>query len=191
MTPDEFERAFVGNVHLIKRYVVPRIPKELQGRLSPEDIVQDVWILSSAGVERFKAETDDAFSRWIIRIAKNAFLDRIKSHSRGKRSGLYRHFQAGAARTSLRGLFELAASSERSPSLSARIQESVRLLDAALMTIAENRRTAIRMRYIDELPTETIATYMKCSPSAVRGLIAEGLKDLRKSMDFSAVYEAL
>jgi len=54
------------------------------------------------------------------------------------------------------------------------------MLQMALEELAPNRRHALMLRYVDEYETAEIARLMDTTESAVRSLIANGIKDLRR-----------
>lgn len=53
----------------------------------------------------------------------------------------------------------------------------------ALATLSERRRTAIVLRFYEDLPDDEIAAVLGCRPATVRTLIHRGLTLLRKEID--------
>lgn len=53
----------------------------------------------------------------------------------------------------------------------------------ALATLSERRRTAIVLRFYEDLPDDEIAAVLGCRPATVRTLIHRGLNLLRKEID--------
>jgi RNA polymerase sigma factor (sigma-70 family) len=53
----------------------------------------------------------------------------------------------------------------------------------ALAGLEERRRTAIVLRFYEDLPDAAIAEVIGCRPATVRTLVHRGLQDLRKEME--------
>jgi RNA polymerase sigma factor (sigma-70 family) len=53
----------------------------------------------------------------------------------------------------------------------------------ALAGLEERRRTAIVLRFYEDLPDAAIAEVIGCRPGTVRTLVHRGLQDLRKEME--------
>lgn len=79
-------------------------------------------------------------------------------------------------------LFATVAATQRSPSKDARSAEAERVLLRAMEKLPLNRRQAIWMKYIEEVPTSVIAERMEKTESAVRSLLAQGLTQLRRTI---------
>jgi RNA polymerase sigma factor (sigma-70 family) len=53
----------------------------------------------------------------------------------------------------------------------------------ALATLSERQRTAIVLRFYEDLPDQRIAEIIGCRPATVRTAIHRGLRELRKVID--------
>jgi len=183
----ELEQIFLLSTSRLQAYINLRIPPGMRARLAAEDVLQDVWVLASRRVEQFQPQSEESTHAWLTRIARNALVDRIKERHRDKRSGNQRKVPGHFA-SSMLGAFEIIAALQRTPSQDARLRETERSMKAALSRLPDNRREALWMKYIDEVPTSAIAEKMGKSESAVRSLIAEGLRQLRRIMGHPASY---
>lgn len=175
------ESVFIQATPSLLAFVESRIPSSMRSQLAAEDVLQDVWILAGRNIDTFEPEGEHAIERWLTRITKNALIDRIKAKSRTKRSGHGMRL-AGMGGSSMLDLFATVAATQRSPSKDARSAEAERVLVHALETLPLNRRQAIWMKYIEELPTCVIAERMVKTESAVRSLLAQGLTQLRRHL---------
>jgi RNA polymerase sigma factor (sigma-70 family) len=54
---------------------------------------------------------------------------------------------------------------------------------AALALLQPRRRTALVLRYYEDLPIGEIARLLECRPGTVSSLLHRGLADLRKAFD--------
>jgi len=95
-----------------------------------------------------------------------------------------------SGKDAMRNLLRLASSDLRSPSGEARLTETNMMLRVAMEELAPNRRQALELRYVDECETTEIAQMMETTESAVRSLIANGIKDLRRILGSKSNYLA-
>lgn len=175
------ESVFIRATPNLLSFVENRIPSSMRSQLAAEDVLQDVWILAGRSVESFSPEGEHAVERWLTRITRNALLDRIKAKGRTKRSG-HGGRLVGIGGSSMLDLFATVAASQRSPSKDVRTAEAERVLLRAMENLPLNRRQAIWMKYIEEVPTSVIAERMDKTESAVRSLLAQGLTQLRRTI---------
>ena len=59
-------------------------------------------------------------------------------------------------------------------------------LRSALLRLPVRQRTAIVLRYFEDLPDATIAELLRCRPATVRSLVARGLEALRTTPEVIA-----
>jgi RNA polymerase sigma factor (sigma-70 family) len=55
----------------------------------------------------------------------------------------------------------------------------------ALRKLTPKQRTAVVLRYVNDLDTETIARHLNCSVATVRTHLSRGLQTLRESYEYS------
>jgi RNA polymerase sigma factor (sigma-70 family) len=59
-------------------------------------------------------------------------------------------------------------------------------LRSALLRLPVRQRTALVLRYFEDLPEATIAELLRCRPATVRSLVARGLEALRTTPEVIA-----
>ena len=134
-------------------------------RAVAEDLVQEAFV-RFVGRLRFLRDPDafePSLRRPIVNLSKNHFRRRA-----GERAFLERESRrieavsndpAGATYDSLR---------------------------SALLRVPLRQRTALALRYFEDLPDATIAELLRCRPATVRSLVARGLETLRTTPEVIA-----
>jgi RNA polymerase sigma-70 factor (ECF subfamily) len=142
-----------------------RMPPSLRAHGGPEDLAQDVLLAVHEALASFRGEDGRSFHAWVFRIGENRIRDLLD--------------HAGALK---RKLPEPASFSQTSPSGAAMRRESAERVRAALATLADDYRTVIRLRRIEERPVPEIAAEMGRSENAVRILYFRALQALREAL---------
>ena len=62
-----------------------KMSEELRGRVEVDDILQEVFLAASQGLNRFTYQTAGSFMAWLSRIADNVIVDTVRHENRGKR----------------------------------------------------------------------------------------------------------
>ena len=187
MNPLELEASFLRLSPRLRAFLDLRIPAPLRAKVSSEDLLQDVWILARRSLGEFVPRDEASVNAWLTRIARNVLSDRIRQGSRAKRSGSHRRV-GNSRNSSILGAFRSCAAAEPSPSKEVRHREVELKMIRALARLPDNRRQALQLKYIEGVPTVEIAARMGKSESAVRGLVAEGLRQLRQAMGDPSIY---
>ena len=188
---DLIERAVAGEQpaleRLLMRYyerlihrLTRKLPASLRASASEEDILQQTFIEVFQRIQSFEPHGERAFYRWLATIADHRLLDSVRAQNAAKRSGTtVGGWAAGAFdNDSIASLIDMLSGPERSPSQSVARDEATAAVQVALASIAEDYRSAIRLRYIDGLSPAEIAKTMNKTPHAVHNLCYRGLKQL-------------
>lgn len=166
----------------LRRFIDCRLPSRLRSTTSADDILQEVWVEAIAHIDSLRSSDERVFVAWLTRIARNKLIDAARTQRRRKRSGGGADGQlrrrAGRV-SSLIQIFRLVGSSQRTPSREVATIEATEALEAALREMPENRGRAIQQKYIEGRSTEMIAETMGTTQSAIRSLLAQGLRQLR------------
>ena len=151
--------------------------------ISPEDILQDVWIAAFAHYSSFNPTKPGALDRWLMGIANHKLIDALKTAGRLKRGGGVQHvLAADSRRRSLCNLFARVASPRRTPSRDVGATEAAHAVQIALSQLSDDRRTAIQLRYLEGQTRVEIARRMQKSEAAVNSLLFNGLREMRRWM---------
>jgi RNA polymerase sigma-70 factor (ECF subfamily) len=159
-----------------------KLPHRTGGWAGVEDACQEAYVAAFRQIGRFHSRGDDAFFRWLLKIAEHKLLDYGRRDNAARRGGGRRKLDNQPAGTvgSVADLLELLAVHERTPSRSAAGHEAVAAVQVALDGLEGDYGRALRMRYIDGLPVKKVARQMGRTPRAVHMLCYRGLQKLQE-----------
>lgn len=160
-----------------------QIPRYLRSQVSPEDILQDVWISAFRTRPVFRAQRVDSLDRWLTSIVNRALIDRLRKAYCQRRGGRHLTLRAGGMNvSSLANLFSLVASPEKTPSSEAATLEAVDAVQDALAALPDPQRRAIMLKYIEGYSRHDIAQVMQKTEAAVNSLLFNGLRRLKDKL---------
>ncbi len=193
---DEFaDRVRSGDVSALAQYMQARRPQllgfierqlgsSLRRKVEAEDILQEVSAEAVRALPQLELGDRDPFG-WLCQVAQRRIID---AHRRfvasGKRAAHREVPLGGPGDDSQRaGLIDLLVNSITTPSkaFSRNVREA-RLLDALEQLPAE-QRDALRMRYVENLPSKQIAEKLNKSDAAVRVMLTRSLRRLQTLLD--------
>lgn len=180
-------RALLPRIGALRKYVVRKIPKRFQSRISADDVLQDVWVVVCHSGAQIEMYTSDALERWLMSIANSKLVDAIRSARTLKRGHMQAH-QHRDRMTSLTDLLDRVNSPLRTPSSELHCVETAHALSLSLHHLRGERRRAIEMAYMEGLSREAIAQALGKSESAVNTLLYNGLRQLRRVLGDAARY---
>ncbi len=135
----------------------------LGGDAEVEDVVQETWVKA---LDRGPREPG-ALRAWLGRVARNLALDAWRRRSRRER-----HEGAAARDEALPCVTDIA---ER--------EEARRRLVAALLALEEPSRSAVLLRYYEDLPVAQVAARLGVPVETARTRLRRGLERLRERLD--------
>jgi RNA polymerase sigma-70 factor (ECF subfamily) len=159
-------------------YVERRLGPALRRKLEPDDVVQE----ASAEAVRALPEVDlgdrDPFL-WLCQIAERRIIDAHRHFYGTKKRDAAREVGLGAGGDSQRvAVIDLLVASMTTPSEAfSRGAREARLLDA-INQLPEIQRTALRLRYVEGLPSKQIAEQLDKSDAAIRVMLTRSVKKL-------------
>ncbi len=125
-------------------------------RQAAEDLVQDAFVRL---VRAAKAgQVEDVGVGWLVTTVRRRFVDRLRSSSREKRR------------------LRLVHCAERSP---AHIEWGGEAVTSLLDGLAERERTAMVLRYVEDLPVGEVADLMSMSVRATESLLQRAKRKAR------------
>ncbi|MDZ4780007.1 MAG: sigma-70 family RNA polymerase sigma factor [Planctomycetia bacterium] len=161
-------------------FIEKQLSAALRRKVDPEDLVQEI----SADAFRALAQVDlaerDPFS-WLCQIAERRIIDAHRRYFGAQKRDAGREVQLqGGADSSQSPLVDLLIVSMTSPSSAFSRNQRENLLLAALDKLPGEQRDALRMRYIENLPSKEIAERLNKSDVAVRVMLTRSLKKLQE-----------
>ncbi len=164
----------------LKMLAERQLPRALQGKLDPSDIVQQTLVDAWRARDDFRGSTHGERLAWLRTILTRVILrndrDLLKTAKRG--AGAEQHLQSAIDRDSVR-LEHLAVGDEPGPASHADHAEQTLLLADALERLPDDYRQVLTLRHIEGLSHAEIASSMNRSPAAVRMLWVRALETLK------------
>lgn len=159
-------------------YLEYRIPKGLRRIISPEDILQEVWMVAANNLRGL--QRSDEVRAWLLNATKQKLADAVKTAIRAKRGGKTR-FEYNVRPAGSSGLdpFALADSGQRTPSSEDAAREAACAVRSAVRFLPDLYREAVMLRYLHEQSISAIAARMHITETTTRSRLYHGIRILR------------
>ncbi len=168
--PAAFGELYELHFQRMYRFVYSRV----QDRAAAEDVTSEVFMKALRSIGRYQ-DTGRPFSAWLYQIAVNAVADRYRSQRPTDDVDEQYHLSDGSS------LEETAAR-----------RDEIRRIWRLVEELPDQQRTALILKFQEDLKIEDIATAMGKSPGAVKLLVHRGVTRLRQQAaehDLGAVRE--
>lgn len=163
----------------LRKWVERNIPAQLRSTISPEDILQEVFLRAFRNRAAFTPAGPDSLSRWMMKIAKGTVFTTTRNAMRAKRGGRHRLGQPVDARSSYCALIDLLGKDQPTPSAVAVTDESIVELQVAIAALPAKLQAAVVFRHLNGHSLAETAKRMSTTESAVNGLLYRGRAKLR------------
>lgn len=146
----------------------------LQNRMDAEEAAQDIFVKVHAKMATFQEKA--SLKTWIYRISVNHCLDMLRMRKRQKRFAF------------LKSIFNIAGEVEvhppdfDHPGVLLEDREALELLFKQINQLPEQQKTALILRYMDDLPPPEIAAILGTSLKAVESLLQRAKQNLGKRL---------
>jgi len=173
----------------LRRRISGRITGDLQGLISPDDILHQTFVRAAQRVESFRLRHEGAFRGWLDTIADNLIKDAAKRRKRERRapSGRIGGQNPGDG-SSVAAVVERIAGDCTTPGGRVQRRENIRRLQAALATLPDDQREVIQRYYLQDQSLDQIAESMGRTRDSIRGVCYRARKNLRAVMGGSSLY---
>jgi RNA polymerase sigma-70 factor (subfamily 1) len=161
-------------------FIERRLGTALRRKVEPDDLLQETSAEAVRSLPQAELDERDIFG-WLCQIAERRIIDAHRKFIASQKRDAGREVAIHAAPdTSRGGLIELLVASMTSASkVFSRNQKQIRLL-AALEQLPQEQREALRLRYVDGLPSKQIAEQMGKTDGAVRVMLTRSLAKLQQ-----------
>jgi RNA polymerase sigma-70 factor, ECF subfamily len=166
-------------------YIEHQLGAGLRRKLEPEDVYQEVSVEAVRSLPLINLGDRDPFS-WLCQIAERRIIDAHRRFFGAQKRDAGREVPLGTPGgddTQHAAIIDLlvASMTTASKAFSRNLRE-VRLLEA-LATLPEEHREALRLRYLEGLPSKEIAQRLGKSDGAVRVMLTRSLDKLHKLLE--------
>jgi RNA polymerase sigma-70 factor, ECF subfamily len=153
----------------------------LRRKVEPQDVFQETAVSALNSLAHTDLSQRDPFG-WLCQIAEQRIIDLHRKFfaSQKRDAGREAALDAPAGGSGQRLLIDLLIASLTSPSMAVVRDERQRLLMEAMAALPEESRTALRLRYVENLPSKEIAARLGKSDGAVRVLLTRTLNRLQQ-----------
>ena len=180
---------FIQNNHsALLAFINKRVGKHLLRKLEADDILQEVSVEALRAFDKIEIGDRDPLN-WLFHIGERKIIDAHRRFFTSQKRDATREAAIGGGEGSQAGiaLGNLLAASMTTPSQAfSRDQKQLQML-AALDTLPEEQREALRLRYLIGLPSKEIAQKLGKSDGAVRVMLSRGLSRLQQLLSDGSI----
>jgi RNA polymerase sigma-70 factor (ECF subfamily) len=168
------QQAFAEIVELYKDKVFQVAYRMVGNMHEAQDVAQEAFLRAYTNIDRF--DIDRKFSTWLFRIATNVAIDRLRK----KKPDYYLQEEVKGS-DGLTYESQLAAEDELPDDQVVKLERQ-EWVQAEINQLPPKYRTAIILRYIEDLSINEISEILNIPPSTVKTRIHRGREALRKRM---------
>src|SRR5215475_11498988 len=165
---NELVRRYEGKIFRLAQHVT-------QNREDAEDVLQETFLKAYEHLDQFKG--DSKFYTWIVRIAVNQALMKLRRRKTDKSVSLDETIDTGDDTVTR----EIAAWGE-DPEQQFSREELGEILDGAIQSLAPAYRSVFLLRDVDDLSTEDTAEALGLSVPAVKSRLLRARLQLREKL---------
>jgi RNA polymerase sigma-70 factor, ECF subfamily len=166
------QEAFEGIVDLFKDKIYRHCFRMVGNGHEAEDLAQETFLRAYRSIDKYNGEYK--FSTWIFRIATNLCIDRLRK----KKPDYY--LDAEVPGTDGATMYSHLPSEQLLPEEVVTENEQWSELQQEIMKLPEKYRTAIVLKYVEDLSLEEISQIMEIPVPTVKTRIHRGREALKK-----------
>jgi RNA polymerase sigma-70 factor (ECF subfamily) len=151
-------------------FIEGRLGATLRGKVDPQDVAQEVAIKALRELPGADFEGRDPFG-WLCHLAEQCVIDAHRHFAASKRSAGREQPGNVPAGEGSQDLIALLAASMTTPTQAVVRDEREARLREAIAGFPEEHREALRLRYVEGLPTKEVAARLKKTDIATRVLL--------------------
>jgi RNA polymerase sigma-70 factor (ECF subfamily) len=162
-------------------YIDRNLGGPLRAKIEPQDLYQETAVSALRALPEARLGDRDPFG-WLCQIAEQRIIDAHRRFFGAQKRAADREMplHAPVREGGPAALIDLLVASMTTPSQAfSRDQRSIRLLDA-LAALPPDNREALRLRYVEGLPSKEIAQKLGKSDGAVRVMLTRSLNRLQE-----------
>lgn len=153
--------------------------RRLQSKLDLSGVVQQTLLEAYQALPQLQGRSEAEKAAWLRRALANNLADELRKLTTGKRNLTQETSLQDALEQSSVQIEAWLEAEQASPETAAIRQEQALGLANALSQLPENQRLAVELRHLKGFSVAAVADEMRCSKTAVIGLLNRGVKKLR------------
>jgi RNA polymerase sigma-70 factor, ECF subfamily len=180
---DELARFIESRRPQLLTYIQHNLGPALRKKLEVEDILQEVVLVALNSLQAFAVPGRDPF-KLLCQMAEQRIIDAHRHHVAAQKRAADREVSIDGAVGDGEpiGLIKMLVASMTSPSQAfSRAQKELRLQEV-LGHLPDEQREVLRLRYVEGLPTKSVAEQLGKSDGAVRVLLTRTLAKLQRML---------
>lgn len=158
-----------------------KIGVDWQGKLEPDDIVQETYVEVFAGLKGFSVQGPESFYRWVGQILDHTFIDAVRRLRRKKRDAS-REVSAPAGMSRHQSFIANNFRDLATPSIAARKGEAAAFMMCCIAQLPDDQRLVVERVYLNQEHPAEVAKVMGRTEDAVRRLGSRAIEKLREAM---------
>lgn len=173
-------------------FIEKRMSDRLRSKVEPADILQELTVAALTALDDVELGDRDPFG-WLCQQAERRIIDAHRHHfgaqKRAAHGEVGLHAPVGGQEQGQ--LVDLISASLTSPSGAfSRQQKEFHMLEA-LASLPEDAREALRLRYLEGLPSKEIAERLGKTDGATRVLLTRSLNKLQEILGRNSDFQSL
>jgi RNA polymerase sigma-70 factor, ECF subfamily len=165
-------------------FIERQLGSALRRKVEPDDVFQETSAEAVRALPTAEFGDRDPFS-WLCQIAERRIIDMHRRFFGAQKRDAGREvpLNSGGSDSSQAGLIDLLVATLTTPSQAFSRNAREEKLMAALDKLPAEQREALRLRYVESLPSKQIAERLGKSDAAVRVMLTRSLKKLHELLD--------
>jgi RNA polymerase sigma-70 factor (ECF subfamily) len=155
----------------------------IKTRISPDDLLQEVYLDVARRIDRFEDRGPDSFLNWMQAILNQKLVDARRAAHRQVRDIDREVAVTGAATDSHWNLLDNLYADSGTPSRAVRREEALSAMLTCIDELSGSHREVIQLRYLEGLSVAEAGRRLGKSEAAVAALTKRALTALHESMD--------
>jgi RNA polymerase sigma-70 factor (ECF subfamily) len=169
----------------LRRMVALRLDQNLQGRLDPEDVLQDAYLEAATHLAEYLQQPELPFFLWLRGIAGNVLLAMHRQHLGTKMRDAHREvalYRGAMPEATSAALAAQLLGKDTRPSEAAMRAERKILLQQALNTLDPLDREILALRHFEQLSTAETARVLGIQEGAAGKRYLRAMKRLKDTL---------
>ncbi|MDX2116361.1 MAG: RNA polymerase sigma factor [Planctomycetota bacterium] len=174
--------------HRLLGFTIRKVGVDWQGKLDPEDVLQEAYVGVFTGVGSFTYQGEDSFYYWVTKVIEHRFLDQVRALRRKKRDAAREVAIDPASRSRHQAMLDRIMPDYTTASRIIRREDAVAAMILTIASLPDDYREVLQRVYLNEQPIREAAAEMGRTEDAVRRLAGRAVERLAASMGHASRY---